>query len=121
MVLFCSHSSVRRLPDAPSGRARCAHSRKTFHSTHLILYCVACKAVVRARWAREVFDRLQPTAPGLTWQLNLLANSQGGACGARETELQVRAMPCIDTNRPTCTEKTLDMHFLCTVFRDFHL
>ena len=47
---------------------------------------------MRARWARDDFDQLQPTAPGLLYPLTHLAMAQGATCGARETELQVRAL-----------------------------
>jgi hypothetical protein len=46
---------------------------------------------VRARWSRDAFDQLQPTAPGLVVPLLHLAGAQGASCGAREQELQVRA------------------------------
>jgi hypothetical protein len=46
---------------------------------------------VRARWSRDVFDQLQPTAPGLLMPLLQLAGAQGASCGAREQELQVHA------------------------------
>jgi hypothetical protein len=81
-----------------SGFACCAHSFETSHNTNLILYCVTCRVVVRARWARDIFDRLQPTAPGFSWPLAALANFQGAACGARETKLQVSALT--PTGRP---------------------
>ena len=46
---------------------------------------------MRARWSRDAFDQLQPTAPGLVLPLGHLASAQGASCGAREQELQVRA------------------------------
>ena len=45
---------------------------------------------VRGRWARGEYDQLQPTAPGLVWPLNFLAQAQAASCGVRETQLQVR-------------------------------
>ena len=53
------------------------------------------RSSVRARWARDDFERLQPTAPGLVWPLGFLAAAQGSSCGVRERELQVRAHGCI--------------------------
>ena len=45
---------------------------------------------VRGRWAREEYDQLQPTAPGLLFPLVQLAAAQAASCGVRETQLQVR-------------------------------
>jgi hypothetical protein len=55
---------------------------------------------LRIRWARDEYDQLQPTAPGLVMAITNIAMVQAASCGVRETQLQVQQRMDVTCSQP---------------------